>query len=430
MRLLGKKAFLFTLGCKVNSYETDCLMGELRDKGVAVVETPEEADIVIVNTCAVTKTAFQKSKQHVRKFRRLNEKAVLAGLGCGIKELERQKETLPLDILIENYKKEETVRALEDFEREPIALKDEPGKTPYSEFCSPPLTKNVRAYLKVQDGCHNFCAYCLIPYLRGPSRSRRKEDVLSEAQSLIKRGYRELIVSGIHVGYYGQDLYSDYRLADLLKDLLDLSGSKARIRLSSIEETEVTDELIALFDSYPSFCRHLHIPLQSGAEQVLRRMGRKYDTASFLKKLEAIRLKVPDISITTDVIAGFPGETEEEHRETLSFIEKARFSALHVFPYSPREGTRAFLLNDLDGATKKRRAKEIQELGNRLKGEYESRFVGKETEILFEEFDEERQRAVGHSSNYLKVAIPSPSPLDGKFGVVVLEKGHLGLVDE
>ncbi|MCX5775503.1 MAG: tRNA (N(6)-L-threonylcarbamoyladenosine(37)-C(2))-methylthiotransferase MtaB [Firmicutes bacterium] len=273
---------------------------------------------------------------------------------------------------------------------------------------------NARAFLKIQDGCDNFCSYCIIPYARGKMRSRPKDDVLAEVHRLVDLGFLEIVLAGIHTAGYGQDL-GDYHFVHLLRDILREEPRLYRLRISSIEESEIDAEFIELFKTQPVIARHLHIPLQSGSSNVLRRMNRKYDTAAFLSKLEQIREAVPDIAITTDVIVGFPGETDDEFQETYDFIEKAKFAQLHVFPFSARSGTPAARAKDqVDPATKKERVRKLIDLSERLHTEYARQFIGKDLDVIIEDFDEKTTAWRGHASNYLEAHVQSQDDLRGK----------------
>lgn len=417
------KFFLFSLGCKVNSYELDTLRNALEKAGHKEVFSAAEADLIIVNTCSVTATADQKSRQHIRKFRRLAPDAILSVMGC-YSELHAQ-ETLAMgaDIVLGTSKRSVLLKDVERFKSDHqkiVDVKKDVRHETYEEMGQMALADNARAYLKVQDGCDNFCAYCLIPRIRGNSRSREKEDTLREAKRLVENGYKEIVIAGIHIGAYGKEINDGtYRLGDLLRDMLTLCPELPRLRISSIEESEIDEKMLSLLRDFPQVVDHLHIPLQSGSSSVLKRMKRRYDTARFLTKLEAIRAIRPDIAITTDVIVGFPEESDEEWKETMAFCEKARFAEIHVFPFSPREGTFAATLPDTPAPIKEARVQELLALSKRLRTEYEERFYGKKLPILFEDFDPKSGFAYGHSGNYLLVKIPSTKPLHGEIRDVV-----------
>jgi threonylcarbamoyladenosine tRNA methylthiotransferase MtaB len=415
--------YLFSLGCKVNSYELDALRNSLEKAGNHEVFSPLEADLIIVNTCSVTSTADQKSRQHIRKMRRLAPKAILAVMGC-YSELHAE-ETLAMgaDIVLGTSKRKELLGDVLLFQKtgqKIIDVKKDVRHEHYEEMGQMALADNARAYLKIQDGCDNFCSYCLIPRLRGNSRSREKDETLREAKRLVEAGYKEIVIAGIHIGGYGKDLGdSSYRLGQLLKDMLDLCPELPRLRISSIEESEIDGAMLDLLKNYPQVVDHLHIPLQSGSSSVLKRMKRKYDTAAFLKTLSAIRSIRPDIAITTDIIVGFPEESEEEWQETLSFAKEAKFAEIHVFPFSPRSGTYAATLPDTPAPIKEKRVQELLALSKELREAYEERFYGRSLPILFEEDDPKNGLAYGHSGNYLLVKVPSSSPKHGEIAPVV-----------
>ena len=412
-----RKYYLHSLGCKVNSYENASVGTILAKEGYAETPEEEEADVIILNTCSVTMKADAKSRQHISSFRKRNEKATLVVMGCYSQTHAEEAARLGADIvlgaadrcLIPSY-----IRKHEETGEKIIDVKKNVRKEEYEELGANAFCENARAYLKIQDGCDNFCSYCFIPFLRGNSRSRAPREVLFEAEALVKRGYKEIVLTGIHIGGYGKDLGDgSYRFSDLVEDILDKCPELFRLRISSIEESEIDDKLLSLLASRPNIASHLHIPLQSGSASVLKRMKRKYDTDAFLHKIDRIRAARPGIAITTDVIAGFPEESEEEWKETVSFCEKARFAEIHVFPFSSRPGTYASTLPDLSPQIKKERVAELLALSKRLRKEYEESFYGQPLEVLFEDYSPEKKLARGHSSNYLLYAIHSDKPLHG-----------------
>ena len=410
--------FLFSLGCKVNSYELDALRNTLEKEGHREVVSPEEADLIILNTCSVTATADQKSRQHIRKMRRLSPHAILAVMGCYSELHAQASQQMGADIVLGTAQRNTLLEDVARFEKERLPIvdvKNDIRHERYEEMGQMAFSDNVRAYLKIQDGCDNFCSYCLIPRLRGNSRSRSREDTLREAKRLVEAGFQEIVIARIHIGGYGKDLGDgQYRLGQLLKDLLELCPELLRLRISSIEESEIDGAMLDLLRNYPQVVDHLHIPLQSGSSTVLKRMKRKYDTAHFLDTLSAIRSIRPDIAITTDIIVGFPEESEEEWQETLSFARKAAFAEIHVFPFSPRSGTFAATLPETPAPIKERRVQELLALSKELREAYEARFYGHSLPVLFEEDDPKKGLAYGHSGNYLLVKLPSESPKRGQ----------------
>ena len=411
--------FVHSLGCKVNSYETAAVGTILETGGFRPTDVLEKAGVIVLNTCSVTGKADQKSRQHISSFRKRNPNAILVVMGCYSQTHAEQAIQLGADIVLGAASRSAILTLIDRFstERKPIVeISPSIRRETYEELGATAFCENARAYLKVQDGCDNFCSYCLIPFLRGNSRSRDPRAVIEEAMALTSSGYQEIIITGIHIGAYGKDLADgSFRLADLIEAILNKCPALARLRISSIEESEIDDHLLSLMAREPRIADHLHIPLQSGSQGVLQRMKRHYTTDDFLAKLAAIRTVRPDIAITTDVIAGFPDETEEEWEETKDFCRRAAFAEIHVFPYSSRPGTAASRLKDLDPTTKKNRVKELLNLSRELRDSYESRFFGRTLPVLFEDYDAEKRIAWGHTSNYLKVAFPSEEPLHGQW---------------
>ena len=394
-----------SLGCKVNSYECSALSSLLLSKGY-LESHDEQVDVVIINTCSVTATADQKSRQHIRKMMKLYPNAICVVMGCysqGNKEYITNE--IKPHILVGTSHRDEIPELIEQYlkEKTPIVkVDDNPRNFDYEEMGVTSFSENVRAYLKIQDGCDNFCSYCLIPYRRGKMRSRSKENVIREAKYLIEQGYSEIILTGIHVGGYGKDIEGT-TFSDLVNELANLSGLQS-LRISSIEESEIDEQLIDLVANNKVLAKHLHIPLQSGSETVLNRMNRKYNKEQFLSKLKLIRQAIPNVALTTDVIVGFPGETDEEFNETVDFIKECDFNMLHVFPFSAREGTGAYLMkNQVNPKIKKQRAAVLLELSKQLWDKYTDKFVGKDIEVLIEKLEEDY--AIGHTTNYIDVKI-------------------------
>ena len=420
------KCYGFSLGCKVNAYETSSLLGALKEKGYAVVNTPEEADVILLNTCAVTGTASQKSRQHMRRFRRLAPNAILVAMGCYTKEVGEDALNLGADIVAGTEMRKEILEAIEEFQKDhqkKYLIPQGRPKGAYEELLSFSATPLTRAYLKIQDGCDKFCSYCAIPSLRGKSRSRTPENIFYEIKSLLSKGVKEIILSGVEIGYYGKD-FTDrkYDLANLLKDIFETFPELPRLRISSLDESEITDSFLDSFRKYPSFMPHFHLSLQSGSSSVLKRMRRRYDTESYFKSLEKLRSIQPDVAITTDIIVGFPLETEEEWKETLAFAKKCRFAEIHVFPFSKRKGTYAATLEDVPAEIKKRRVRELLSLSKEMRREYETRFFNQKLPVLFEEYDEKKKIAIGHTPNYLLVAKQSEVSLNGEIEEVLYTK--------
>lgn len=396
-----------SLGCKVNSYECASLKALFLNHGYVESED-KHCDFALLNTCSVTSTADQKSRQHIRKIKKEHPNAIVIVMGCYSQSNHKFiLDEIKADIVVGTSNRHLIPNLIEQFRKDhkPIDLTEEnPRKFTYEELSVTSFSENVRAYLKIQDGCDNFCSYCLIPIVRGKMRSRDREQILEEAKSLIKKGYREIVLTGIHVGGYGRDL-SNFTFSDLVEELCNLEGLD-RLTISSIEESEIDDKFIEVIKTRKNIAAHLHIPLQSGSEEVLKRMHRKYDKKAFFDKIKKIKTVVPEIALTTDVIAGFPGESEEEFLETYNFIKEVGFSMLHVFPFSSRKGTLASKMkNQISPEIKKERTRKLRDLSSTLWNEYEDKFIGKTLEVLIENYDEKTKMVYGHSSNYIEVAI-------------------------
>lgn len=404
-----KTFFTHSLGCKVNAYETEALATLLKEQGYARVDDPRSAKVIILNTCAVTQTASKKSRQHISSYREVNKEAILVAMGCysqidAEKCLERGA-----DIVLGTGKRKEAVGLIEEFAKtgkKVVSVAKEVRKQGYEEFGTAVLEEKQRAYLKVQDGCDSFCSYCYIPRLRGNSRSRDPREAVAEATRLCELGYKEIVITGVHIGYYGRDLGDgSFGIADLLEAILRKNPSLPRLRISSIEQGELDTRFLNLLSAYPQIVSHFHVPLQSGSDATLKRMGRRYDSATYLQTIEKIREIRPEAAITTDLIAGFPGESEAEWEETLATCEKARFAEVHVFPFSARPGTPAAAMpNQVDSATKSKRVHAMLSLSKAMRTEYEKAFYGRKLPVLIEE--KEGGYCLGHSENYLLCRFP------------------------
>lgn len=401
-----------SLGCKVNSYESSAL------KDLFLLNSFSDKDeIIIINTCSVTAVADQKSRQIIRRERRNNPKAIIVVMGC-YSQLNGEfvSSNLGADVVVGTSNRNKIVDHVKTFlkERKPIIdVEEDSRKFKYESFgvFSMPLT--TRAYIKIEDGCNNFCSYCTIPYTRGRARSRDKEEIISEITHLIGKGYLEFVITGIHTAHYGIDL-KDVTFSSLVEEITNIKGLY-RLRISSIEESEIDDHFISLLKDKECIANHLHMPLQSGSPSVLKRMRRKYNVDDFIKKIEKIRSVRPDIAITTDVIVGFPGESEEEFLETVNFIKRVNFAELHVFPFSCRKGTPAYdMPNQISPEVKTKRVNELIELSKSLKKAYREKFIGKELEIIVEEKDKKTGKYKGHSSNYLLLEDDLPESSIGK----------------
>ncbi|MBE6134613.1 MAG: tRNA (N(6)-L-threonylcarbamoyladenosine(37)-C(2))-methylthiotransferase MtaB [Erysipelotrichaceae bacterium] len=422
---MNRSFFTHTLGCKVNAYESEALATELIAKGWHRADKDEIPGLIVLNTCSVTGKADQKSRQHISSFRKRYPDAVLLVMGCYSQTHEQEAAGLGADIVLGASKRALAAGYIDSFLETGVKIIDVKSNLrheKYEALSSISLTDKTRAYLKIQDGCDNFCSYCFIPQLRGNSRSRDPREVVEEAKALVEAGNKEIVLTGIHIGGYGKDLADgSFRLSDLIASILNKVPNLWSLRISSIEESEIDDRLLSLLATQKRIANHLHIPLQSGSSSVLQRMKRHYDTEAFLKKLDAIRAVRPDIAITTDVIAGFPLESEEEWAETLSFCEKANFAEIHVFPFSSRPKTYAATLPDTKPEIKKRRVAELLALSKKQRRAYEEKFYGKELEVLIEEIDEGRGIAKGHTSNYFLVSVPAGGLQKGDITKIVYE---------
>ena len=417
---------ILSLGCKVNSYECSALSSLLLSK--RYLEDKDNPDVIIINTCSVTATADQKSRQHIRKMMNNYPKAIVVVMGCYSQgNYEFIANDIGAHIIVGTSNRDKIPELIEQYLKERKQIVNVGQNTrdfKYEELGVTSYSENVRAYLKIEDGCDNFCTYCLIPYRRGKMRSRKKECVIEEAKYLISQNYKEIVLTGIHVGGYGKDL-NDISFSELVRELTNLDGLYS-LRISSIEESEIDDLMIEMLGQNKVLAKHLHVPLQSGSDTVLKRMNRKYTCEQFLNKLQAIRKALPDVALTTDVIVGFPGETDQEFNETVEFIKKCGFNMLHVFPFSAREGTAAWLMKDkIDPRIQKERAKVLLDLSDKLWNEYCDRFVDKELEVLIEKIDKDTGKRIGHTSNYIDVEIANNNQKPGEIVRVKLTKSMI-----
>lgn len=416
-----KNVALYNLGCKVNSYETDGMRQMLEEKGYRIVPFDRQADIYIVNTCTVTNIADRKSRQILHRAKQLNPDAVVVAVGCYVQTgREAVEKDESIDLAIGNNHKKDIVEILETFlaDRQDKTLQ---GRTvpeignirEYEEMQLRRTSEHTRAYIKVQDGCNQFCSYCAIPYARGRVRSRRAEDVLREVRGMTEAGYREVVLTGIHLSSYGIDFEGDagYNgsscLLDLTEKLHEIPGVE-RIRLGSLEPRIITSETAERMAAMPKLCPHFHLSLQSGCDNTLKRMNRHYTAGEYYNSVEILRRYFANPAVTTDVITGFPGETEEEFRQTREFLEKVCFYEIHVFKYSRRAGTAAAIMpNQVPEQVKASRSKELLELTARQSVQFRSGYIGRDAEVLLEEEREIDGRVylVGHTKDYVKAAV-------------------------
>ena len=416
-----------TLGCKVNHYETEAIWQLFKDANYERVEFETNADVFVINTCTVTNTGDKKSRQIIRRAIRQNPDAVVCVTGCYAQTSSAEIMEIPgVDIVVGTQDRHKLLDYIQQFqeERQPInGVGNIMKNRTYEELEVPYFTDRTRASLKIQEGCNNFCTFCIIPWARGLMRSRDPEKVVEQATQLVNSGYKEIVLTGIHTGGYGQDL-KNYNLAQLLRDLDTIEGLE-RIRISSIEASQLTDEVIDVIGNSNKVVRHLHIPLQSGSDDVLKRMRRKYTMAHFSERLTKLHQALPDLAVTSDVIVGFPGESEEEFQETYDFIVNHHFSELHVFPYSPRIGTPAARMdNQIDEETKNVRVHKLISLSNQLAKEYASKFEDEVLEVIPEEMGEEPHTLVGYADNYMKVKFEGDDSLIGQIVKVKIVKAN------
>ncbi|TBL70407.1 tRNA (N(6)-L-threonylcarbamoyladenosine(37)-C(2))-methylthiotransferase MtaB [Paenibacillus thalictri] len=374
-----------TLGCKVNFYDTEAIWQLFKQDGYEQVDFESTADVYVINTCTVTNTGDKKSRQMIRRAVRRNPEAIIAVTGCYAQTSPAEIMAIPgVDMVIGTQDRDKIIPLIRQFEqdRQPInAVRNIMKTRTFEELDVPDFADRTRAFLKIQEGCNNFCTFCIIPWSRGLMRSREPESVIQQARQLVEAGYNEIVLTGIHTGGYGEDI-EDYSLGRLLRDLDRVDGLR-RVRISSIEASQISDEVIEVLNTSDKMCRHLHIPLQAGDDSVLARMRRKYTTAEFGGKIEKLHKAMPGVAITTDVIVGFPGETEEMFRNGYRFMEQMQFSEMHVFPYSKRTGTPAARMEDqIDEEIKNARVHELIDLSEKMQLAYAKQFVGQVLEVI------------------------------------------------
>ena len=405
-----KKAALHNLGCKVNAYETEAMQEMLEQAGYEIVPFKEGADVYVINTCTVTNIADRKSRQMLHRARKMNPDAIVVAAGCYVQAQDKNGVVDPcIDIVLGNNKKKDLIRALEEYQ-DAHGMKDVEDISRTKEYESLHLTKpgdHTRAYIKVQDGCNQFCTYCIIPYARGRVRSRETEEVLDEVRTLAGNGYKEVVLTGIHLSSYGIDFDGKRHLLDLIQAVHGIDGIE-RIRLGSLEPGIITEEFAKAISELPKMCPHFHLSLQSGCDATLKRMNRRYTSAEYAERCKILRKYFENPALTTDVIVGFPGETEEEFEESRAFVDSIDFYETHIFKYSRREGTKAAVMeNQVSEQIKAERSNILIELGEKKRKAYEESFIGKEVEVLVEEDAEIDGKMVqtGHTKEYMKIAL-------------------------
>ena len=403
-----------SLGCKVNSYESNALKELFFKNGI---NDNSKYDIVVINTCSVTAVADQKSRQIIRRERRNNPNAILCVMGCySQKNAEYVKKECGADIIVGTSNRDKIVDFVKQFIRDKkqiVAIDNDPRKFKYESFGTVAIPNSTRAYVKIEDGCNNFCSYCTIPYTRGVARSRDKDEVINEISTLVEHGFKEIVLTGIHTAHYGLD-NNGCSFSELVEEICNIPGLY-RLRISSIEESEIDDKFLELLGKYPCIAEHLHMPLQSGSKTVLKRMCRKYNVEDYINKVNKITKILPNIAITTDVIVGFPGETDEEFQETYDFIKKVNFAELHVFPFSAREGTKAYdMPNQVKPEVKAARVEKLLKLSGELHCKFIEKFKGQEFEVILEERNKTTGLLSGFTSNYIKLEADLPDEYIGK----------------
>lgn len=419
------KFSIITFGCKVNSYESEFMKEQLLKNNYLYSEDYKISDIVIVNTCSVTNTADNKCKKMIRNIRRDNKNAILMVCGCTAENHRDELNDLDIDILIGNNEKSKIVNLIDDFKlnKEKYIKFYDSRRLDFENMKVNEFNDLTRAYVKIQDGCNNYCAYCIIPYVRGSIRSKKFSDAVNEIRELVSKGHKEIVFTGINTGAYGKET-GEYDLTDLIREISKIEELD-RIRVSSIEITEINDKFIEELKNNPKVCGHLHVSLQSGSERILKIMNRKYTKKEYLDKVHKLRDAREDINLTTDVIVGFPTETEEEFLECIDYCKQVGFSKIHVFPYSLREGTKAATMDGhLPNYKKKERARKLIEVDRDLQLKYNKKFVGKVVNVLIEEVMD--GKSIGHTENFLKVVVDDTLEANTCYDVTIME----ALVDE
>ena len=423
-----KKAALHNLGCKVNAYETEAMQHLLEEAGYEIVPFTQKADVYVINTCSVTNMADRKSRQMLHKAKKNNPDSIVVAAGCYVQTSEKEVlNDLSVDIVIGNDRKHDLVRLLEEYSLDSVndTVDDiNDGKHDFEELFIDQTKEHTRAFIKVQDGCNQFCSYCIIPYARGRVRSRRFENVIAEVERLAANGFKEVVLTGIHLSSYGVDFEEATGLLELIQAVNAVKGIE-RIRLGSLEPKIVTEHFASELSKLDKICPHFHLSLQSGCDETLKRMNRKYTTKEYERGCELLRKYFVHPAITTDVIVGFPGETEEEFKESYDFVDSIDFYETHIFKYSRREGTKAAVMPDqVDEQIKAKRSAQLIELGEKKRAAYEQSFQGKEVEVLVEENLELNGKEVqtGHTKEYMKIALETNENLKNSIVKVQIGK--------
>ena len=395
-----KKVAFYTLGCKVNQYETNVMADMFKNAGYEIVEFENVADVYVVNTCTVTNMSDRKSRQVIRRVKQINPNSILCVVGCYAQVAKSELEKIDdIDIILGTNEKNEILQAVKRIENEKKInnVSDVMKIRKYTNWDATAYTSHMRAEIKIQDGCDRFCTYCIIPYARGPVRSRDASDIIDEIKRVALTGVKEIVITGIHISSYGKDISKEFRLIDLLEQIDKIEGIE-RVRLGSLEPLIITEDFVSRIKKLTKVCNHFHLSLQSGCNETLKRMNRRYTTEQFASIVDLLRKEIPEVALTTDVIVGFPGETDEEFNQTFDFLKQIKFSKMHIFRYSPRKGTPAATYpNQVDGNLKEKRSDKLIALSDTYECEFASQYIDKEIEVLFENETE------GHTANYIKV---------------------------
>ncbi len=407
-------------GCKVNQYETNAMEQEFANKGYTILKPTQKADIYVINTCTVTNIAERKSRQMLRRVKQINEDAVLVVCGCYAEVAREELANInEIDLILNSKEKKKIVEIVEKFEEDGQKNDINENETvdEFVDFGSVTYTEKNRAVIKVQDGCNMFCTYCIIPYARGRIRSRKIDSVVKEITDIAKTGIKEVVITGIHVASYGKDWNEQrkkqIRLIDLLEEINKIDGIE-RIRLGSLEPTLITEEFLQRLTKLEKVCDHFHLSLQSGCDATLKRMNRKYTISQFKEITDRLKKAYPEVSLTTDIIVGFPGETDEEFEKTYKFLKEINFYKMHVFKYSPRKGTPAAkMINQVDGNIKEQRSRKLIDLSNKNENMHNEQYIGKDVDVLFEEFEKGYFR--GHTANYIVVNVKGEEKQKNEF---------------
>ncbi len=428
MNKKGKKVAFHTLGCKVNSYETEAMRKELEDQGYEIVDFQPGADIYIINTCTVTNIADRKSRQMLHKAKKMNEDAAVIAVGCYVQAAgEEILKDEAIDLVVGTNEKRHIGQIIEEYFKDHEKnsyLSDLSENCEYDEMEMTTLAERTRAFIKIQDGCNQFCTYCIIPYARGRIRSRKLSDIRSEVEKLAENGYQEVVLTGIHLSSYGRDQEGNITLSDAIQEVSAVEKIK-RVRLGSLEQGIITEEFVKTLSENEKFCPQFHLSLQSGSETVLKRMNRHYTPKQYLEKCRMIRKYFPNAAFTTDIIVGFPGETEEEFLETMAFAKEVGFSQIHIFKYSMRKGTLAAKMeNQVPDQVKAERSDRLEVVKKELEESYRQKFLGKNLEVLMEE-----QTVLngityftGHTREYVRIAVETEEDLTNKMVLICPKK--------